>query len=73
MQPFLRKKCDYINENNLTESRRREKVENAESFTLSAESTKDSNVLDCYEFNKLNSRNDDCLPSYRLCEEVRKD
>ena len=60
---------DYINENNLAESRRIERAESTESF-------KDSNILDCHanpyglsrndgigvdchEFNKLNSRNDD--------------
>ena len=42
MQPFLRKKCDYINENNLTESRRREKVENAESISKSLKDSSDS-------------------------------
>ena len=37
-------------------------LEYAESLKVSndsAEPTKDSNILDCHEFNKLNSRNDD--------------
>ena len=63
------KKSDYANETNLTESRRIEKVESAESFAESnAESYKDSSdsiesnhKIDCHEFNKLNSRNDDSV------------
>ena len=44
---------------NLTESRRSERVKSAESLNNSSDSVESSNKMDCHEFNKLNSRNDE--------------
>ena len=52
------KKSDCINENISIESRRSERVENAESLNKSNDSIELNHNMDCHEFNKLNSRND---------------